>query len=161
MVILENIDIDKAILQNIDIDEISNRFKFGISNRASPGWPRKRSISTIQHRKNGTPQIQKRNPQCSNCLEHWGTSLQNLKLYDIVTCASQFDILLSRPSYWLFCSLSNFTEYHYLHLNWGQSFKFQISLHHSIWQTPMHDSYILAPSMPPSLQTLNSPKTCS
>ena len=35
MVILENIDIDKAILQNIDIDEISNRFKFGISNRAS------------------------------------------------------------------------------------------------------------------------------
>ena len=40
MVILENIDIDidKAILQNIDIDKISNRFKFGISNRAScPG----------------------------------------------------------------------------------------------------------------------------
>jgi len=40
MVILENIDIDididKAILQNIDIDKISNRFKFGISNRASP-----------------------------------------------------------------------------------------------------------------------------
>ena len=39
MVILENIDIDididKAILQNIDIDKISNRFKFGISNRAS------------------------------------------------------------------------------------------------------------------------------
>ena len=37
MVILENIDIDidKAILQNIDIDEISNRFKFGISNRAN------------------------------------------------------------------------------------------------------------------------------
>ena len=33
--ILENIDIDKAILQNIDIDEISNRFKFGISNRAN------------------------------------------------------------------------------------------------------------------------------
>ena len=33
MVILENIDIDKAILQNIDIDKISNRFKFGISNR--------------------------------------------------------------------------------------------------------------------------------
>ena len=36
MVILENIDIDididKAILQNID--KISNRFKFGISNRA-------------------------------------------------------------------------------------------------------------------------------
>ena len=36
--ILENIDIDidtdKAILQNIDIDRISNRFKFGISNRA-------------------------------------------------------------------------------------------------------------------------------
>ena len=43
MVILENIDIDinidKAILQNIDIDKISNRFKFGISNRASlPPW---------------------------------------------------------------------------------------------------------------------------
>ena len=41
MVILENIDIDididKAILQNIDIDKISNRFKFGISNRASDG----------------------------------------------------------------------------------------------------------------------------
>ena len=41
MVILENIDIDididKAILQNIDIDKISNRFKFGISNRASWG----------------------------------------------------------------------------------------------------------------------------
>ena len=34
MVILENIDIDKAILQNIDIDKISNRFKFGITNRA-------------------------------------------------------------------------------------------------------------------------------
>ena len=39
MVILENIDIDidKSILQNIDIDKISNRFKFGISNRAIPG----------------------------------------------------------------------------------------------------------------------------
>ena len=41
MVILENIDIDididKAILQNIDIDKISNRFKFGISNRARLG----------------------------------------------------------------------------------------------------------------------------
>ena len=37
MVILENIDIDidKAILQNIDTDKISNRFKFGISNRAT------------------------------------------------------------------------------------------------------------------------------
>ena len=39
MVILENIDIDididKAILRNIDIDKISNRFKFGISNRAT------------------------------------------------------------------------------------------------------------------------------
>ena len=38
MAIFENIDIDididKAILQNIDIDKISNRFKFGISNRA-------------------------------------------------------------------------------------------------------------------------------
>ena len=44
MVILENIDIDididKAILQNIDIDKISNRFKFGISNRAR--WRRGR-----------------------------------------------------------------------------------------------------------------------
>ena len=41
MVILENIDIDKAILQNIDIDKISNRFKFGILNRArwdGMGW---------------------------------------------------------------------------------------------------------------------------
>ena len=41
MVILENIDIDividKAILQNIDIDKISNRFKFGRSNRATWG----------------------------------------------------------------------------------------------------------------------------
>ena len=39
MVIFENIDIDividKAILQNIDIDKILNRFKFGISNRAT------------------------------------------------------------------------------------------------------------------------------
>ena len=39
MVILEkidiDIDIDKANLQNIDIDKISNRFKFGISNRAT------------------------------------------------------------------------------------------------------------------------------
>ena len=45
MVILENIDIDididKAILQNIDIDKISNRFKFGISNRAT----RRRQLS--------------------------------------------------------------------------------------------------------------------
>ena len=49
MVILENIDIgidiDKAILQNIDIAKISNRFKFGISNRANcppchPSHPR-------------------------------------------------------------------------------------------------------------------------
>ena len=39
MVILENIDIDKAILQNIDIDKISNRFKFGISNRATRRKP--------------------------------------------------------------------------------------------------------------------------
>ena len=30
-----DIDIDKAMLQNIDIDKISNRFKFGISNRAN------------------------------------------------------------------------------------------------------------------------------
>ena len=45
MVILENIDIDididKAILQNIDIDKISNRFKFGISNRAMDGLANK------------------------------------------------------------------------------------------------------------------------
>ena len=44
MVILENIDIDididKAILQNIDIDKISNRFKFGISNRARQNCPK-------------------------------------------------------------------------------------------------------------------------
>ena len=43
MVIWENIDIDididKAMLQNIDIDEISNRFKFGISNRATSPSP--------------------------------------------------------------------------------------------------------------------------
>ena len=43
MVILENIDIDididKAILQNINIDKISNRFKFGISNRATVKLP--------------------------------------------------------------------------------------------------------------------------
>ena len=51
MVILENIDIaidiDKAILQNIDIDKISNRFKFGISNRASgvPKWKNMRYVS--------------------------------------------------------------------------------------------------------------------
>ena len=47
MVILENIDIDididKAILQNIDIDKISNRFKFGISNRASHSVMHKQS----------------------------------------------------------------------------------------------------------------------
>ena len=35
------LDIDKAILQNIDIDKISNRFKFGITNRASPRGPSK------------------------------------------------------------------------------------------------------------------------
>ena len=49
-VILENIDIDididKAILQNIDIDKISNRFKFGISNRAIHGSD-SRSLSVI------------------------------------------------------------------------------------------------------------------
>ena len=32
--ILENIDIDKEISENIDIDKISNRLEFGISNRA-------------------------------------------------------------------------------------------------------------------------------
>ena len=54
MVILENIDIDididKAILQNIDIDEISNRFKFGISNRASQTsrleWNQKKNLTS-------------------------------------------------------------------------------------------------------------------
>ena len=35
MVILENIDIDKANLKNIDIDKISNRLEFGISNTPS------------------------------------------------------------------------------------------------------------------------------
>ena len=49
MVILENIDIDidKAILQNIDIDKISNRFKFGISNRATltPTKPKQNKYS--------------------------------------------------------------------------------------------------------------------
>ena len=50
MVILENIDIDidKAILQNIDIDKISNRFKFGISNRATPdGAKKKKSLTHL------------------------------------------------------------------------------------------------------------------
>ena len=51
MVILENIDIDididKAILQNIDIDKISNRFKFGISNRATQQPPRLSQSSSI------------------------------------------------------------------------------------------------------------------
>ena len=48
MVILENIDIDidKAILQNIDIDKISNRFKFGISNRASWARTKKGGVET-------------------------------------------------------------------------------------------------------------------
>ena len=55
MVILENIDIDididKAILQNIDIDKISNRFKFGISNRArSDPESRKRGLSIRTYR---------------------------------------------------------------------------------------------------------------
>ena len=49
MVILENIDIDididKAILQNIDIDKISNRFKFGISNRARGGGYLERELN--------------------------------------------------------------------------------------------------------------------
>ena len=56
MVILENIDIDididKAILQNIDIDKISNRFKFGISNRAK--------YATLQMYMNHQPAIMKR-----------------------------------------------------------------------------------------------------
>ena len=50
MVILENIDIDididKAISQNIDINKISNRFKFGISNRARADPPHR---FTAQH----------------------------------------------------------------------------------------------------------------
>ena len=41
-----DIDIDKAILQNIDIDKISNRFKFGLSNRAIHGSD-SRSLSVI------------------------------------------------------------------------------------------------------------------
>ena len=35
--ILENIDIDKGISENIDSDKISNRLEFGISNRAING----------------------------------------------------------------------------------------------------------------------------
>ena len=50
MVILENIDIDKAILQNIDIDKISNRFKFGISNRAIREAPKKSFFEEIFRR---------------------------------------------------------------------------------------------------------------
>ena len=34
---MENINIDKKILENIDVDKISNRLEFGISNRASHG----------------------------------------------------------------------------------------------------------------------------
>ena len=53
MVILENIDIDididKAILQNIDIDKISNRFKFGISNRARAGGAVKKITLYLTH----------------------------------------------------------------------------------------------------------------
>ena len=55
MVILENIDIDididKAILQIIDIDKISNRFKFGISNRArgESAFERKEMSKLIVH----------------------------------------------------------------------------------------------------------------
>ena len=56
MVVLENIDIDididKAILQNIDIDKISNRFKFGISNRASSVYPITRGRETEGDGKN-------------------------------------------------------------------------------------------------------------
>ena len=54
MVILENIDIDididinKAILQNIDIDKISNRFKFGISNRANSLWPPRQPLIPLR-----------------------------------------------------------------------------------------------------------------
>ena len=48
MVILENIDIDididKVILQNIDIYKISNRFKFGISNRAKHNTPTRQNL---------------------------------------------------------------------------------------------------------------------
>ena len=50
MVILENIDIDKAILQNIDIGKISNRFKFGISNRAT----------TVMNKKGYIPEVEKK-----------------------------------------------------------------------------------------------------
>ena len=50
-VILENIDIDidKAILQNIDINKISNRFKFGISNRATCLLNKARSPKLTEH----------------------------------------------------------------------------------------------------------------
>ena len=54
MVILENIDIDididKAILQNIDIDKISNRFKFGISNRATHPPPKCKVAENFNHK---------------------------------------------------------------------------------------------------------------
>ena len=53
MVILENIDIDKAILQNINIDKISNRFKFGISNRANLNTRRLKDPCAIQPGKDG------------------------------------------------------------------------------------------------------------
>ena len=63
MVILENIDIDigidKAILQNIDIDEISNRFKFGISNRASQIPLNNRTFWNNDHVEDGVGEVEK------------------------------------------------------------------------------------------------------
>ena len=53
MVILENIDIDTAIFQNIDIDKISNRFKFGISNRAIDGTGQQRACMPVYIGKSG------------------------------------------------------------------------------------------------------------
>ena len=59
MVILENIDIgidiDKAILQNIDIDKISNRFKFGISNRASGARRDRQECQNLQRESSELP----------------------------------------------------------------------------------------------------------
>jgi len=67
MVILENIDIDididKAILQNIDIDKISNRFKFGISNRATRQQNLNRFPALVKIELLGTNRAERRGPQ--------------------------------------------------------------------------------------------------
>ena len=75
------------------------------------------------------------------------TFFKNSEFYNIETCASHFDILLGLLFYWLICSWSSLAEYRCSHLSWGQSFQFQISLQHSVWQTRMLDSWILAPSI--------------